>query len=246
MVNPVVVALDGVITRLANLADNPAINYQQMVIVSTWLQTAFEVWLQYVLHAFNPSTADPTSQRQMGCYDRPRPPSELATHLPQDTFDKAQRYGRDKTRYSLVKPVFDQVLAWGIIRSGLYARAWEWTGSWMGTLGLSQDRMVRPLLRDTRAFSMVADRSLVIVDHHPHHHLRHPFPPVELLPHLRPRGETRLQQVDGEALGRRSGQDVGAVGCHRATCARGLPPDHRVGGEVFRPVAHAVYVGEVL
>ena len=84
-----------------------------------------------------------TSQRQTRCYDRPRPPSELASHLSQDTFDKAQRYGRDKTAYSLTKAIFNQLVAWGIISTRLYARAWAWTGKWMDSLGVASNRMVR-------------------------------------------------------------------------------------------------------
>ena len=45
MASAVLLTLDSVITRLANLADNPSIGYQQLVVISTWLQTAFEVWL---------------------------------------------------------------------------------------------------------------------------------------------------------------------------------------------------------
>lgn len=127
MASAVLLTLDSVITRLANLADNPSIGYQQLVVISTWLQTAFEVWLY---------------QRQTRCYDRPRPPSELASHLSQDTFDKAQRYGRDKTAYSLTKAIFNQLVAWGIISTRLYARAWAWTGKWMDSLGVASNRMI--------------------------------------------------------------------------------------------------------
>ncbi len=45
MASVVVYTLDGVITQLANVVDNPSIDYQQLVIYSSWLQTAFEVWL---------------------------------------------------------------------------------------------------------------------------------------------------------------------------------------------------------
>jgi len=48
MINPIVSTLDGVITRLADLSDHPSINFQQVVIISTSLQTAFEVWLKSV------------------------------------------------------------------------------------------------------------------------------------------------------------------------------------------------------
>jgi len=37
--------LDGVINHLANLADNPNINYLDLVVLFGWLQTAFEIAL---------------------------------------------------------------------------------------------------------------------------------------------------------------------------------------------------------
>jgi hypothetical protein len=41
----IVSALDGVLTRIADLADNPKIDYQAFVIYSSWLVAAFEVYL---------------------------------------------------------------------------------------------------------------------------------------------------------------------------------------------------------
>lgn len=40
-----VALLDGVISHLAHLADNRAIDYRFIVVFSTWLQTAFEVYI---------------------------------------------------------------------------------------------------------------------------------------------------------------------------------------------------------
>lgn len=41
--------LDAVITRLADLADDPSIDYYSLVILFGWLQTGFEVYLLQVL-----------------------------------------------------------------------------------------------------------------------------------------------------------------------------------------------------
>jgi hypothetical protein len=41
----VVDRLDGVISHLASLADNPNINYLDLVVLFGWLQTAFEIAL---------------------------------------------------------------------------------------------------------------------------------------------------------------------------------------------------------
>jgi STE24 endopeptidase len=60
-----------------------------------------------------------------------------------ETFDKAQRYGRDKTRFQLLKIVINQLVTWAILRRGVYASLWTSTGDLMSTLGLAQDRTVR-------------------------------------------------------------------------------------------------------
>jgi hypothetical protein len=56
--------LDSVITRLADLADNPNFDYLQLVVLLGWLQTSFEVLLWYVgqlLHHLLPATLSPLS-----------------------------------------------------------------------------------------------------------------------------------------------------------------------------------------
>jgi STE24 endopeptidase len=69
-------------------------------------------------------------------------PPELKGVLPQDLFDKAQAYGLDKTRYALIKAVFDQLLAFYLIRSHVYSRTWDATARFMDAAGLGQDRTV--------------------------------------------------------------------------------------------------------
>lgn len=44
--------LDSVISTLADLADNPNIDYLNLVVLFGWLQTAFEVFLLYVPSGF--------------------------------------------------------------------------------------------------------------------------------------------------------------------------------------------------
>ncbi|ORX33273.1 metalloendopeptidase [Kockovaella imperatae] len=127
MVASIVDSLDGAINHLAYLADDPRIDYQSVVVWSSFLTTAFEVWL---------------NRRQLRQYDKPKPPPELASHISDDKFRKAQAYGRDKTRYSLFKAVFNQILGWAIIRSRLYAKLWYVTGGWMDTLGLAPSRTI--------------------------------------------------------------------------------------------------------
>ncbi|WVF70200.1 hypothetical protein IAT40_004988 [Kwoniella sp. CBS 6097] len=127
MTNSVVAALEGVISRLTALADNPKINYQQLVIISTWLQTAFEVYI---------------IRRQVPCYDRTAPPPALKDHLSGDTFKKAQVYSKDKTGFALSKLMFDQLLGWGLIKVGGYAGLWNFAGKIMSAVGLGQNRVI--------------------------------------------------------------------------------------------------------
>lgn len=75
-------------------------------------------------------------------YSLKTPPAELGGVLPQDLFDKAQVYGRDKTRYALLKAVFNQLLAFILIRAHVYSRTWDATGRFMDACGLGLDRTV--------------------------------------------------------------------------------------------------------
>ena len=81
------------------------------------------------------------------------------------------------------------------------------------------------------------------MDGHPHRHLQRSFPPVGLLLHLCARGEARVQQIYCPTLDLGPAQDLGAARDHRATSAGGIPPYHRMGWQVLRPMAHAVLVG---
>ncbi|OCF76532.1 STE24 endopeptidase [Kwoniella mangroviensis CBS 8886] len=126
MTNSLVSAIDGVITYLAKLVDTPKINYRELVILSTWVQTAFEV---YIL------------RRQLPCYERPLPPPALKQHVSKETFTKAQSYSKDKTRFALLKLIFDQFLGWGLIKLGAYAGLWNFTGGLLSKIGISPNRV---------------------------------------------------------------------------------------------------------
>lgn len=82
------------------------------------------------------------SGRQIKMYALKTPPRELGGVLPQELFDKSQSYGLDKTRYALVKAIFDQGLAFCLIRAHVYSRTWDSTGRFMDAAGLGQDRTV--------------------------------------------------------------------------------------------------------
>lgn len=81
-------------------------------------------------------------------------PKELGGVLPQELFDKAQIYGRDKTRYALMKAAFDSVLSFLLIRMHVYSRTWDASGRFMDACGLGQDRTV-----SLASFSSSKDRA---------------------------------------------------------------------------------------
>lgn len=218
-----------------------------------------------------PTHPQPRSRRQIACYSLTSPPPELASHLPSETFTKAQSYGRDKTRFSLFKAVYSQHLGWGLIRFGVYASTWAVSGRAMGALGLDEGRVVSAaptwyhfLLRAIRVWSAtpihflaiaflradsmsvltVLDHPLPPLDHPAHLPYHPPLPSVELLPHLCPRGAPRVQQDHPRALDRRPAQDVVAHGRHWDAYPRCVPQDYRVGREELCPVVDAIHVSE--
>ncbi|EIW68672.1 STE24 endopeptidase [Tremella mesenterica] len=119
--------LDKSVSHLASLADDPSIDWKNIVVACTWLQTAFEVYLY---------------SRQLRCYSLPSPPPEIKDHLDSTTFSKAQKYGKDKCRLELLKTVWSQLLSWGLISGGFYVRAWGWSGELMRKFGLSEERVI--------------------------------------------------------------------------------------------------------
>lgn len=132
-----------------------------------------------------------------------------------ETFEKARRYGRDKTRYALSKCLFDQVLSWFLIRMEVYSSMWDFAGKAMNSLGLSQDRTVsvhHPFLpRKSRHLLYLAsdttDHAQLDLDHRSRPMLHPPLPPLELLLHFHLGRTTRFQQVHQEAVDRRPDQN---------------------------------------
>lgn len=81
----------------------------------------------------------------MSMYSIPTPPPELRHHLNQETFTKAQLYGRDKMTFNIRQMMFNYALSFCMIKFGVFKFAWDATARAMDTLGLAQDRVVRTL-----------------------------------------------------------------------------------------------------
>ena len=136
--------LDSWMQHVARLADNPTINWESIVLYSSLAQTAFELWLSYVLFSSSASGPLMSRFRQLACYARPAPPPEIASHIDSKTFKKAQSYGRDKCRFSIAKTVWSQAVSVAMLKGRVYARAWDAAGSIMRSVGLSPTRIVSP------------------------------------------------------------------------------------------------------
>ncbi|KAI9635595.1 metalloendopeptidase [Dioszegia hungarica] len=127
MASSLVASIDNGLSHIAGLVDRPNLDYENIVIYSSWLLAAFEIWIY---------------GRQIRMYSLKTAPKELGGVLPQELFDKAQIYGRDKTRYALMKAAFDSVLSFLLIRMHVYSRTWDASGRFMDACGLGQDRTV--------------------------------------------------------------------------------------------------------
>jgi STE24 endopeptidase len=75
-------------------------------------------------------------------YELKTPPKELKDDLPPELFQKAQHYGKDKTRYSVIKTLVDQLVSLYLIRAGIYHRAWSGAGELLDAFGFTQDYTV--------------------------------------------------------------------------------------------------------
>ena len=92
-------------------------------------------------------SADVRRSRQYRCYSRTKPPPELADHLSDETFNKAQAYGRAKAHFGLIRGVYGIAEGLAYITFDLYAGFWNLSGRIMQRVGLAPSRTVRGIHR---------------------------------------------------------------------------------------------------
>ncbi|EGN97642.1 hypothetical protein SERLA73DRAFT_169922 [Serpula lacrymans var. lacrymans S7.3] len=63
--------------------------------------------------------------RQYPLYSKTEPPTVLAGHFSPDAFEKSQKYGKDKAKFSLFAGLFKQCLDSAMIQFGFYNWAWD-------------------------------------------------------------------------------------------------------------------------
>jgi STE24 endopeptidase len=59
----------------------------------------------------------------------------LKNQFDQETFEKSQRYGKHKAKFTLVQGLFQQTLSSALMHFGVYAWAWQTGGTLIGKLG---------------------------------------------------------------------------------------------------------------
>ncbi|KAF7986892.1 hypothetical protein HWV62_12652 [Athelia sp. TMB] len=99
-----------------------AINWKGYVQGFSWTVTLFETYLLI---------------RQYPLYSKKEPPAVLAPHFPpgSDTFEKSQKYGRDKARFSMFSGLYKQCIDSAMIHYGFYAWSWSTAGKLLGLAG---------------------------------------------------------------------------------------------------------------
>lgn len=93
-------------------------------------------------HDVGMTTDDNSRRQQLRAVAQPEPPVELKKHFTKETYQRATAYSISKLRYSLIKTVFDQTYQYYLIKFHIYAAAWDFTGGWMDSIGLSRSRTV--------------------------------------------------------------------------------------------------------
>jgi STE24 endopeptidase len=84
------------------------------------------------------------SIRQFPLYSKKEPPAMLTAHFTPEVFEKSQKYGRDKAKFSLVSGFYKQCLDSTILHLGFYAWSWTIAGKLMSWAGYGPKYEVRP------------------------------------------------------------------------------------------------------
>ncbi|KAH9984847.1 peptidase family M48-domain-containing protein [Russula vinacea] len=81
--------------------------------------------------------------RQYPLYSKPAPPTVLADHFTPQVFEKSQRYGKDKAKFSIVSGLYKQFIDTLQLASGLYYPwAWSASGQLLGLAGYGSEYLI--------------------------------------------------------------------------------------------------------
>jgi len=110
-----------VIKQQLSFVETDPINWQTLVLSSTWAVCIFESYLLL---------------RQFPLYNKREPPPALAEHFSPEVFSKSQDYGRHKAKFSFVSLYYKQLLDTVQLASGLYYPwAWSFSGQLLAKAG---------------------------------------------------------------------------------------------------------------
>ncbi|EPQ53086.1 hypothetical protein GLOTRDRAFT_140021 [Gloeophyllum trabeum ATCC 11539] len=113
-------ALLGRIQSKLSFVSVQPINWKLYVQSFSWGVTLFESYLLL---------------RQYPLYSKAAPPAILEGHFDKDTFEKSQRYGKDKAKFSLFAGIYKQVIDSALIQFGAYAWSWDIAGKILSRFG---------------------------------------------------------------------------------------------------------------
>lgn len=91
--------------------------------------------------------------RQYPNYSKGAPPVSLAQDFKQDTFEKSQKYGRDKARFAFVSSTYGQFLELLFIYGTAQVRAWGAAGGLLKRWGYAGYEVCQ-LLQNTTGRSL--------------------------------------------------------------------------------------------
>jgi len=143
--------LSAIQRKLAFVQVDP-IDWKTYVLVFSWGICLFESYLLYVPwsscvppfpQTFTVSNSPIFSLRQYPLYSKPAPPAVLADHFKPESFEKSQKYGKHKAKYSIVSGLYRQFIDTLQIASGLYYPwAWSASGQLLGLAGYGPEYLV--------------------------------------------------------------------------------------------------------
>lgn len=87
----------------------------------------------------------PYSLRQYPLYSKLTPPTVLADHFTPEVFEKSQKYGKHKAKFSIVSGLYKQLIDTLQLTSCLYYPwAWKASGQLLGLAGYGSEYLVCP------------------------------------------------------------------------------------------------------
>jgi len=77
--------------------------------------------------------------RQYPLYSNKEPPAVLAAHFTPELFEKSQKYGKDKAKFSLVSGLYKQCFDSAMLQFGFYAWSWDVAGQLLSKFGYNSE-----------------------------------------------------------------------------------------------------------